>query len=60
LQCFDVFTAKEARGGERSIGLRLRFRDPDRTLTDADVAPVLDKIVRHVAERLNARLRAGS
>lgn len=68
-QCFDVFTGKEVRGGEqagpgaaaeRSIGIRLRFRDPDRTLTDAQVAPVLDKIVRHLAESLQVTLRAGS
>jgi len=69
LQCFDVFTGKEVRGGEaagpgaaaeRSIGIRLRFRDPDRTLTDAQVAPVLDQIVRHVADTLQVTLRAGS
>ena len=60
LQCFDVFTPKGARGDERSVGLRLRFRDPDRTLTDAQVAPVLDQIVRRLAERLQVQLRAGS
>jgi phenylalanyl-tRNA synthetase beta chain len=60
LQCFDVFTGGAAAGsGERSLGLRLRFRDPSRTLTDADVAPVLDRVVRRLADELKVTLRAG-
>ena len=57
LQCFDVYAAP---GGDRSLGLRLRFRDPSRTLTDADVAPVLDRVVRRLADELNVTLRAGA
>jgi phenylalanyl-tRNA synthetase beta chain len=57
LQCFDVYAAA---GGERSLGLRLRFRDPSRTLTDADVAPVLDRVVRRLADELKVTLRAGA
>jgi phenylalanyl-tRNA synthetase beta chain len=67
LQCFDVFTGGAAGGGgggvaagERSLGLRLRFRDPSRTLTDADVAPVLDRVARRLADELNVTLRAGA
>ena len=60
LQCFDVFTGGGARTGERSLGLRLRFRDPDQTLTDAQVAPALEKVVRHLADTLQVKLRAGS
>lgn len=59
LQCFDVFTGGGA-PGERSLGLRLRFRDPDQTLTDAQVAPALEKVVRHLADTLHVKLRAGS
>jgi phenylalanyl-tRNA synthetase beta chain len=60
LQCFDVFTGGGAGTNERSIGLRLRFRDPNQTLTDAQVAPALEKVVRHLADTLHVKLRAGS
>jgi phenylalanyl-tRNA synthetase beta chain len=60
LQCFDVFTGAGAAGGERSLGLRLRFRAADRTLTDADVAPALESVVRHLADEYKVTLRAGA
>ena len=35
---FDEFRRDAARAGRRSVAFRLRFRAPDRTLTDAEVA----------------------
>jgi phenylalanyl-tRNA synthetase beta chain len=51
---FDVYT----REGETSLALRLEFRASDRTLTDEEIAPVREKIVAAVAEKLGGRLRA--
>jgi phenylalanyl-tRNA synthetase beta chain len=50
---FDVYT----REGETSLALRLEFRASDRTLTDEEIAPVREKIVAAVAEKLGGRLR---
>jgi phenylalanyl-tRNA synthetase beta chain len=58
LQCFDVFAAGPA-GGDRSVGLRLRYRDAERTLADDDVAPSIEAIVRRLADALRVTLRAG-
>jgi phenylalanyl-tRNA synthetase beta chain len=55
LNCFDVF---ETAAG-RSFGVRLRFRDPSRTLTEADIGPLLEAIVRDLADSLHVTLRAG-
>jgi phenylalanyl-tRNA synthetase beta chain len=52
-EVFDVFT----REGQTSLALRLEFRAVDRTLTDAEIAPLRDKIVAAVADKLEGRLR---
>jgi phenylalanyl-tRNA synthetase beta chain len=60
LQCFDVYEGAGLDGGVRSLGLRLRFRDPQRTLADEDVGPSLESIVRGLANELRVTLRAGA
>jgi len=57
-QCFDVFH-EEDRENSRCIGLRLRFRSPDRTLTDDMVDPQIKKILRKLQGSLQVALRAG-
>jgi phenylalanyl-tRNA synthetase beta chain len=36
-EVFDVYTGEQVGEGNRSLALRLEFRAPDRTLTDAEV-----------------------
>jgi len=52
-EVFDVYS----REGETSLALRLEFRAGDRTLTDEEIAPLREKIVAAVAEKLGGRLR---
>ena len=42
---FDVYEGEQVPDGKRSLALRLEFRAPDRTLTDAEVAAVRKEIV---------------
>ncbi len=42
---FDVYEGEQVPEGKRSLALRLEFRAPDRTLTDAEVAAVRAEIV---------------
>ncbi|MBA3788345.1 MAG: phenylalanine--tRNA ligase subunit beta, partial [Actinobacteria bacterium] len=44
--------------GKKSLAFRVEFRSPERTLTDADVAPIRERIVVSLAERFEAELRA--
>ena len=37
-ELFDVYRGEQVGEGEKSLALRLAFRAPDRTLTDAEVA----------------------
>jgi len=53
VRVFDVY----AREGQTSLAVRLEFRATDRTLTDDEIAPQRDKIVKAVAEKLEGELR---
>jgi phenylalanyl-tRNA synthetase beta chain len=54
---FDVYTGEQVGEGRRSLALSLSFRAPDRTLTDADVVPLRERIVQAL-EELGGELRA--
>ena len=56
LALFDVYRGAGVPEGTRSLAYRLRLQAVDRTLTDADVAQVREKVVAAVA-KLGATLR---
>jgi phenylalanyl-tRNA synthetase beta chain len=51
---FDRYQGKGIPEGKVSLSLRLTFRAPDRTLTDAEVSAAMDTIVRALTETLGA------
>jgi phenylalanyl-tRNA synthetase beta chain len=53
---FDVYTGEQVGEERRSLALALSFRAPERTLTDADVAPTRERIVAALSE-LGGELR---
>jgi phenylalanyl-tRNA synthetase beta chain len=55
---FDVYTGGQVPPGHRSLAFALRFRAPDRTLTDAETAAARDAAVAVAAQRYGAVLRA--
>ena len=57
LRLFDVFRADVLGAGRRSLAFTLRFRAPDRTLTDADVAEVRNRAIAAVERAHGAELR---
>ncbi len=54
---FDVYAGEQLGAGKRSLALHLEFRAGDQTLTDADVQPARDKIVKKLASELGGELR---
>jgi phenylalanyl-tRNA synthetase beta chain len=56
VRVFDVYTGEQVGEGRRSLALTLSFRAGDRTLTDEDVAPVLERIIAAL-EQLGGELR---
>jgi phenylalanyl-tRNA synthetase beta chain len=57
VEVFDLYRGEQAGEGNKSLALRLEFRAPDRTLTDAEVAERRAAIERELAE-IGGRLRA--
>lgn len=57
LQLFDVFTGPQIGEGRKSLTFALRFRAPDRTLTEDDASAARDAAVRRAAEAVGAELR---
>jgi phenylalanyl-tRNA synthetase beta chain len=67
VRLFDVYrdaadTPPDARrlpAGTKSMAYALTYRAPDRTLSDADVRPLHDKLVRKVCGAVGAEVRGG-
>lgn len=57
LRPFDVYEGDELEGTGRSIAWRLVFRSPERTLTDEQVDAFVKRIVSHLREELDVRVR---
>ena len=57
LRLFDVYAGPQVGEGRRSLAYGLRFRAPDRTLTDGEVLGARDAAVAEAAARTGAVLR---
>ncbi len=58
VRLFDVYEGDKVEEGRRSLGWRLVFRAPDRTLTDPEVDGAVAGIVHRLEEDLDVRIRA--
>lgn len=54
---FDVYEGEQVGEGKKSVAYSITFRAEDRTLTDAEVNEIMDKILKQLSEKLNAELR---
>ncbi len=57
VRLFDVYSGEQTGTGHKSLAYTLRFRAPDRTLTDEEVAVARDAAVAEAASRTGAVLR---
>ena len=54
MRLFDLYTGAQIAAGKQSLAFALRFRAPDRTLTEAETAAARDAAVALAAERHGA------
>ncbi len=57
IELFDVYEGERIGEGERSLAYSISFRAQDKTLEDAQVNPVIDKMIEKLGE-IGARLRS--
>lgn len=57
IELFDVYTGAQIPDGYKSLAYALNFRHHDKTLTDNDINPVIDKILKELKSSLDAQLR---
>jgi phenylalanyl-tRNA synthetase beta chain len=55
---FDVYRGKGVEAGKKSLAFSLTYREPERTLTDDEVAAAHEKVVRKVTGAVGGELRA--
>ena len=58
VRLFDVYTGAQVGEGRKSLAFALRFRAPDRTLTDEEITAAREAAVALAAERHGAVLRS--
>jgi phenylalanyl-tRNA synthetase beta chain len=58
VEFFDLYRGEQIPTGKLSIGFRIAFGSPERTLTDEDVAPVRTAIADALGKQFAAELRA--
>jgi len=54
----DVYRGKQIEPGKKSIAFGITYRSPERTLTGEEVSAAQERLVNHLQEKLNAKLRA--
>ncbi|HJW22856.1 MAG TPA: phenylalanine--tRNA ligase subunit beta [Candidatus Limnocylindrales bacterium] len=55
---FDVYVGRPLAAGERSLAFRLRFGDPERTLTEGEVDEAIEAVVAALGASHGARIRS--
>ena len=55
---FDVYRGTGVASGVRSLAYRLRFRAPDRTLTDADASTAVGRILKRLKDEYGIQRRS--
>jgi phenylalanyl-tRNA synthetase beta chain len=57
VQLFDVFRGKNVPPGQKSMAYAFTYRNPERTLTDAEVNAAHEKVLAALKQQLQATLR---
>ncbi|WP_434390882.1 phenylalanine--tRNA ligase subunit beta [Melittangium boletus] len=55
---FDVYTGKPIPEGRKNLAYAIRYRSPERTLTDVEVGTAHQRIISEVNQRLGGALRS--
>ncbi len=57
LTLFDVYKGSPIPEGKKSMAYTVVFRDENKTLTDEDINPIIENILKELADKLDVKLR---
>ena len=57
VEIFDVYTGKNIDENKKSLAYSLTFAAKDKTLTDEEINPIMDKIISGLEKQIGAELR---
>ena len=57
IDLFDVYRDAKIGDDKKSVAYSLTFKDMNKTLTDEDINPIMDEIIKELEKNLNAELR---
>ncbi|WIW71753.1 phenylalanine--tRNA ligase subunit beta [Anaerosinus gibii] len=55
---FDVYMGEQVGKGQKSLAFSLQFQSAEKTLTDAEIDPYFESIIKALEEAFNAKLRS--
>jgi phenylalanyl-tRNA synthetase beta chain len=57
IKLFDVFESEKLGADKKSMAVSFTFQDSDKTMTDADVEKMMDKLMKMFEKELGAEIR---
>ncbi len=54
---FDLYTGQGIPAGKKSLAIRVRYRDLEKTLKEEEVVKMHDKLIRSICHQLGAEIR---
>ena len=57
LKLFDIYRNEKIGLNKKSIAYSLKFRDKNKTMSDEEINPIMEQIIKELEEKLNAELR---
>lgn len=57
VELFDLYTGQGIPAGHKSIAVRIRYRSPERTLTDDEVNRLQDRVIKSLQKKINVTIR---
>ena len=57
VEVFDLYTGEHVPAGRKSLAIRVRYRSPERTLTDEEVNGLHTRIIDKLVKKLNVSIR---
>ena len=57
INIFDLYKGEHVPTGQKSIAIRVRYRSPDKTLTDDEVARYHERVIKHLINEIKVTIR---